>query len=265
MITWQPTTMSTLKTQRIGNKQRQPNMTKQNVEIRGVFFDWELTLARVVGDVTQSERLTALFQSEGLSYTLEEVEAGIQYSHDYYRTRFAHDMPKPQTPEEIAEHYKRILTYLRYRPISPALLNRLYNGYGQLPTFLYDDTLTTLQALDQRGITIGVISNHTRKVRHIMHQLIGSIVPPERIIISQEVGLHKPTSYIFSMALRAVDLEPEACLFVGDSLDADAIGAVQQGGFRLGLWLDRGNSGADVTLPQDVMRITSLPEVLDFA
>ena len=264
MLTWQPTNMSTLKTQRIANKQRQLTMTKQNMEIRGVFFDWELTLARSVGDVTQSERLRALFQSEGLNYTLAEVESGIQYSQDYYRTRFAHDMPRPQTPEEIAEHYKRILTYLRHRPINQALLDRLYNNFGQLPTFLYDDTLPTLKALHQMGLILGVISNHTREARSTMQRLISKFVPSEQITISQEVGLHKPTRFIFSIALQAVNLEPEECLFIGDSLDADAIGAVQQGGFRLGLWLDRENSGANVELPQGVVRITSLPEILDF-
>lgn len=264
MLTWQPTTMSTLKTKRIGRKQHQPTMTKQNVETRGVFFDWDLTLARVVGDVSQEERLTALFQSEGLPYSLEEIEAGIQYSHDYYRTRFAHDMPRPQTPEEIAEHYRRILTYLRHRPISQALLSRLYNGFGQLPAFLYDDSLSTLRALDEMGITLGIISNHTREARGVMQELLGKLVSSEHIFISQEVGLHKPTSFIFTMALQAADLEPEECLFVGDSLSADAIGAVQQGGFRLGLWLDREDMGAELELPANVVRITSLEEVLNF-
>jgi putative hydrolase of the HAD superfamily len=97
-----------------------------------------------------------------------------------------------------------------------------------------------------------------------MHELIGNLIPPDRITISQEVGLHKPTPFIFTMAVQAVDLEPEECLFVGDSLNADAIGAVQQGGFRLGLWLDREGTGADVALPPGVVRITSLAEVFDF-
>ncbi|MCB8942509.1 MAG: HAD family hydrolase [Ardenticatenaceae bacterium] len=239
-------------------------MTKQNVEVKGVFFDWELTLARSIGDVTQSERLAALFQSEGLPYSLEEIEAGIRYSYEYYQTRFAHEMPRPQTQEEIVEHYKRILMYLRHRPISAALLNRLYNRFGQLPTFLYDDTLPTLRALNAIGLTLGIISNHTRQVRHIMQDLVGNLVPAEQIFISQEVGLHKPTRSIFSMALQAVTLAPEECLFVGDSLNADAIGAVEQGGFRLGLWLDRDGVGQDVSLPANVVRITSLPEVLDY-
>ena len=264
MLTWQPTTMSTLKIQRTGSKQCQPTMRTQNVAMKGVFFDWELTLARAVGDVSQSERLTALFQNEGLPYSLEQVEAGIAYSLEYYRTRFAHEMPRPQTQEEIVEHYKRILTYLRYRPISSALLNRLYNGFGQLPTYLYDDTLPILRTLDQMGLTLGVISNHTRQARSMMQGLLGEIVPAERIFISQEVGLHKPNSFIFSIALQTADLEPEECLFVGDSLNADAIGAVQQGGFHLGLWLDREDVGADVELPPNVVRITSLSGILDY-
>ena len=265
MLTWQPTTMSTLITKRIGNQHRQlTTMTKENVEVRGVFFDWELTLARAVGDVTQEERLAALFQNEGLPYTAAQIKAGIQYSYDYYRTRFAHEMPRPQTQEEIVEHYRRILIYLRHRPISQPLLNRLYNGFALLPTFLYDDSLPTLRALTQMGIVVGVISNHTRQAREVMRQLIGSIVPSERIFISQEMGLHKPNSFIFSIALHTVDLAPEECLFVGDSLNADAVGAVQQGGFQMGLWLDREDVGASRPLPAGVARIQSLPEILDY-
>lgn len=264
MLTWQPTNVSTLKIDRIGSKQRQLTMTKHNVETKGVFFDWDLTLARVIGDITQDERLAALFQREGLSYTLEEIETGVQYSYDYYQARFAHEMPKPQTQEEVTEHYKRILTYLRHRPITQSLLNRLYNGYGQLPVLLYDDAMPTLQALAQKGLTLGIISNHTRDARSMMQELVGEIIPPEQIFISQEMGLHKPTGSIFSLPLQFLGLAPEECLFVGDSLRADAIGSVEQGNFRLGLWLDREESGADIELPPGVVRITSLSEALNF-
>jgi FMN phosphatase YigB (HAD superfamily) len=264
MITWQPINASTLKTDRIGNKRRQLTMEKQDVNIRGVFFDWDLTLARVIGDISQDERLAALFQKEGLPYALEEIEAAIRYSLDDYRERFAEEMPRPQTQEEIAEYYKRILTYLRHKPINKSLLNRLYNGYGQLPVFLYADTLPTLYALAAQGLVLGIISNHTRDARNMMEQLVGEIIPSERIFISQEMGLHKPTSSIFAIALELLDLSPEHCIFVGDSLNADAIGAVVQGHFQLGLWLDRDERGSDVALPPGVVRITSLPEVLNF-
>jgi FMN phosphatase YigB (HAD superfamily) len=256
--------VSTLKTSRIGKKQRQLTMRKQRVKIRGVFFDWDLTLARVIGDVSQDERLAALFQREGLSYTLEEIGAGVQYSYDTYRARFAQEMPKPQTQEEVTEHYRRILKYLGHKPVNRPLLNRLYDGYGQLPVILYDDTLPTLQILAEKGLTLGIISNHTRDVRKMMQQLMGEIIPARQIFISQEVGLHKPAGSIFSMALQFLGLVPEQCIFVGDSLRADAIGAVEQGRFQLGLWLDREEIGAGVVLPPGVVRITSLAEVVDF-
>ena len=264
MLTWQPMNVGTLKTGRIGNKQRQLTMKKRNTKIRGVFFDWDLTLARVIGDVSQDERLAALFQKEGLPYAVEEIEAGVQYSLDTYQARFAQEMPKPQTQEDVAEHYKRILTYLQHEPINESLLNRLYNGYGQLPVFLYDDALPTLRTLAKKGLTLGIISNHTRDARRMMEALIGEIIPPEHIFISQEMGLHKPAGSIFSLALQFLDLAPEHCAFVGDSLNADAIGAVEQGHFQLGLWLDREGRGGNMTLPLGVVRITALKEVPNF-
>jgi HAD superfamily hydrolase (TIGR01549 family) len=264
MLTWSPPNDSTLKTHSIGSKQRQPTMKKQNVKVRGVFFDWDLTLARTVGDVSADERLVALFRSQGLSYSLAEIEAAVQHSQTHYRQRFAQDMPRPQSQEEIAEHYKRILNYLKYESISDDLLEKLYNGYARLPTFLYEDALPTLRALDDRDISLGIISNHTRVVRYAMQQLVGELIPDDQIFISQEVGLHKPSPPIFSLALQLLYLSPEETLFVGDSLDADAIGAVELGNFRMGLWLDREDVGADVKLPPRVARITSLNDVLNF-
>jgi hypothetical protein len=51
---------------------------------------------------------------------------------------------------------------------------------------------------------------------------------------------------------------------VGDTLEADAIGAVQQGKFKLGLWLDRLGKGSRLALPEGVIRFRSLYEVLNY-
>jgi HAD superfamily hydrolase (TIGR01549 family) len=250
--------------QRIGTIQRRHSMTNQQRDIRGVFFDWELTLARTIGDVSNDERLTALFQSQSLSYSLIEMQQAIQASRDDFWAEYAQEMPRPQTQQEIIEHYTRILSHLGHSDISETLLNNLYNGYARLPTELYDDALATLQALSEQGVTLSIVSNHAADARLVMEDLVGAYIPPERIVISQEVGQHKPDKSIFETALSLVDIAPEHCLFVGDTLEADAIGAVQQGKFKLGLWLDRLGKGSRLALPEGVIRIRSLYEVLNY-
>ena len=41
-------------------------------QFTAVLFDWDLTLARVLGDASEDERLAALFRSQGLKYTLAD-------------------------------------------------------------------------------------------------------------------------------------------------------------------------------------------------
>lgn len=51
----------------------------------------------------------------------------------------------------------------------------------------------------------------------------------EAVIISDEVGLRKPDKGIFEIALRELDAERYAVLYVGDSVDDDLVGAMNAG------------------------------------
>lgn len=234
-------------------------------KITAVLFDWDCTLARTLGDISFGERLAVLFQSNGLTYTRDEILTALQRHQNDVRQGKLRGTIKPQTRQDILYFYRHILTRLGHPDTSMDLADRLYNGYAQLPTFLYDDTMSTLRALKQRGLTLGIISNHASTARKVMQQQVGQYIPPDHIFISQDLGVHKPAKTIFRHALTRIRITtPRNCLFVGDNLKVDAIGSVVQGGFGMGLWLDRRQTGANQTLPSRVARITSLQQVLDF-
>ena len=173
--------------------------------------------------------------------------------------------PPLQTQEDIASYYQQILNRLGYQDNNTwQLVNELYDAYSHLPTYLYEDVVPTFQALQSKGIHIGVISNHSTQVRPKIEKMLANYVSPEHIIISQEEQLHKPLPEIFHRAAKATAVAPQQCLIVGDNLQVDAIGSVQHGGFACGLWLDRQGDNNDITLPQHVHRITTLTQVLDF-
>ena len=44
-----------------------------------VLFDWDLTLAAILGGIPLSGRLKALFQREGISYSLADIEGSIKH------------------------------------------------------------------------------------------------------------------------------------------------------------------------------------------
>lgn len=230
-----------------------------------VLFDWDLTLTRVIGDVSPEERLTTLFQKEGLPYTLPEIEDAIRTYNDNVKTGQLKRIGKKQTQREIAQFYRDILTQLDHMELDWALMYRLYDAYSFLPHSLYEDTLPLLKWLKKQGVALGVISNHSRQIRPVIEETLGDYIQPEHIIISQEEGVHKPTKTIFKTACSRMGFAPEACIFVGNDLYSDAIGAVGAGGYGLGLWLDRGSELDSVhTLPERVYRINSLMVVLDY-
>jgi len=231
--------------------------------ITAVLFDWDLTLASVLGDAPFSKRLTALFNFVGLPYTEPEIAAAIE------RVKAQSDLTNPrqtypQTRRDIINYYYCILKEAGYKQRSWEFGNQMYAAYSYLPTSLYDDALPLLHQLQQQGYELGIISNHSVSARPLMERHLGALIKSENITISQEVGIHKPARGIFRRALKKMRLSPEQVMFVGNSLPVDAIGAVAQGGFQLGLWLDREGDGRQHTLPPRVYRITGLGQTLDY-
>jgi putative hydrolase of the HAD superfamily len=234
--------------------------------IEAVWFDWDRTLARVVGDVPGHERLAILFQREGMDFTPDQVAVAIeQYQHDVAQQKLPFLGAPPQRRQDIMAYYAQLLQNLGITMGNEALerlAERLYSGYALLPTTLYDDTLPTLKALQAQGKALGIVSNHSRSVRPVIEEMVGDYISPECIVISQELGINKPSPRIFHEALRRLPIAPERTAYVGDNLEVDAIGSVLQGGLGLGFWLDRENEGEERPLPANVIRITNLEELL---
>ncbi len=230
-----------------------------------VLFDWDLTLTRVIGDVSPEERLTALFQKEGLPYTLAEVEKAINSYKKDVETGQLKRIGKKQTQREIVQYYRDVLAQLNHVELDWDLMNRLYNAYSFLPHSLYEDSLPLLKWLRKQDIKLGIISNHSRQIRPVIEETLRGFVEPEHIIISQEEGVHKPAKTIFKTASSRMGCLPEECVFVGNDLYVDAVGAVTAGDYGLGLWLDRSSSANGLSgLPERVYRINSLMLVLDY-
>ena len=229
------------------------------MEIKAVLFGWDMTMARVLCDASPEERLQSLFQWAGMEYSVDEVETAVSATRQEMNLN-GHVL---QTQRDIAQYYQHILRNLGAENTSWAVANYLYDAYSYMPSVLYDDTLPTLRYLDKLGIKLGIISNHSRLIRPVIEEAIGGLIESNHIVISQEMGIYKPTPSIFLHAVAELKVPPEACLFIGDNLEGDAIGAVEKGEFQTGLWLDRDTAGG-MSLPPHVHRITTLADVIDY-
>jgi FMN phosphatase YigB (HAD superfamily) len=93
---------------------------------------------------------------------------------------------------------------------------------------LFDDVLSTLSALQQRGFQLGVVTN--RHWGGILFQedlqTLGllNFFDPRHIAISADLGIRKPNPAIFLHTLTALNIPPAEAVMVGDSLKADIVG-----------------------------------------
>ena len=232
--------------------------------IKAVLFDWDTTLAMIGGNVSTSQKLARLLQDQDFSYSPADIGDALQIRQERIQAGKLRGKLEPQTRQDILHYYMQFLSILKCTRSDRAFAYRLYGEFGRLPVLLYEGTLSVLQKLAEMGVTLGIISNTSKSARETIEVNFRGYIPPGHIIISEEIGVHKPARTIFRLAAARVNIPAEDCLFVGDNLHVDAIGAVQQGGYALGLWIDRKGKGADLALPKGVYRISLLAEILHF-
>ncbi len=88
-----------------------------------------------------------------------------------------------------------------------------------------EEMLSAVRELRREGIHTGLISN-SWSVDHYDRGLLAELF--EEVVISAEVGLHKPQPEIYLLAAERLGVEPGACLFVDDLQEncegAEAVG-----------------------------------------
>ena len=90
------------------------------------------------------------------------------------------------------------------------------------------DAIDVLSQLRSRGLKIGLISNCSPETRIIWGN---TPFPPlfDAVIFSSSVGVMKPDSHIYHLALDKLAVKPEDCLYIGDGDDQELTGAAVVG------------------------------------
>ena len=239
-------------------------MTNSTFTIKAVLFDWDMTVGAALGNISAIERTSALLRHVGLNYSHEVISTARNERQTRIEQGLLPGPIAPQTKEGLIVYYQQLLSLLRHPEALPSLAEEIYTAYAHLPFVLYPDTLPALRALAGQAVQLGVISNHSPHIRPVIETHLGEFVRPEHIVISGEINLYKPGRAIFLEAARRLDLPAGQCLYVGDNLEVDAIGAVTAGGYACGLWCDRSDESAPEDLPQGVYRIIELGQVLPY-
>lgn len=123
-----------------------------------------------------------------------------------------------------------------------------------------------LEALKKQGFRLAIISNViSRQLVPRMLSRYGVAHYFDPVITSSAMGWRKPNERIFEAATRAMELPPEVCAYVGDTVSRDVIGA-RRAGFGLVIQIrsfltERSDQGTE-NVPPDAV-IHDLMEVVD--
>ncbi|MDM5463795.1 HAD family hydrolase [Bacillus cereus] len=120
----------------------------------------------------------------------------------------------------------------------------------------FEDVHCTLKTLQQRGHSLGIISNGDYEQQIEKLTALNILQYFKYIFTSSEIGISKPDPEIFHRAVLQSNLEMKDCYYIGDRLETDAISSTTAG--MHGIWLNRNNSLQKYNVPT----IRSLREFL---
>lgn len=103
-----------------------------------------------------------------------------------------------------------------------------YIAISPLKTNLFPGTLEVLHYLNKK-YSLHIITNGFEEVQHIKIKNCGIKHFFDQIITSERAGFKKPDVRIFQYSMNAVNAESTKSLMIGDSLEADIIGARNAG------------------------------------
>ena len=153
--------------------------------------------------------------------------------------------------------YRRFLEELAVP--EPELPAALYERFSDSASYkVFDDVLPTLQALDELGYRLGLISNFEGWLENILiEQELGETF--DVTVISGLEGVEKPDPRIYSIAIERAGVDPSRSVHVGDSPTMDVRPAREVG--INAILLDRSGRYMDSAY-STIASLEELPQVI---
>jgi putative hydrolase of the HAD superfamily len=121
----------------------------------------------------------------------------------------------------------------------------------------YPEAEDVLREVQREGLMLHVVSNNTELLPETIRRL-GWGAWFSTVTYSQETGAEKPDPRVFPLALDRAGCSPKEVLHVGDSWEADVLGARASG--IPAIWVDRGELGSGRNCP----RVKDLRGILSY-
>lgn len=114
-------------------------------------------------------------------------------------------------------------------PPSPKVLADYYDTTFGDHNVIFEHTVPLLVELKKRGYKVGVITNGPSVLQNHKMDNSGLRKYCDLVLVSGDVGVHKPDKRIFEIAANQLGFETKECVYVGDHPVNDIQGALSSG------------------------------------
>ncbi|MEN6369003.1 MAG: HAD family hydrolase, partial [Thermotogota bacterium] len=153
---------------------------------------------------------------------------------------------------------------VRARSLSPSLAGPIARAYGDVRresgVRFIEGVPETLELLRRRGYRLGLLTNGLSEVQWDKIRTLDLARRLNAIVVGGDIGCYKPDERAFAALLERLSARPAQVLFVGDSYDADVIGAHGVG--MQTAWISTDGADYPGTVVPDYV-LTSAAEVLE--
>ena len=196
--------------------------------IKAIFFDFYQTLG--VWGESLRPRLQKITDRYACEIDWEHYDAARRnlYADASGSDPMTHDLL--ETMQQIIDSYRGFLAALGVRDyldqMTWELLQSEHSLFAANAATLYDDTVPTLEHLRDAGFKLAIVSNWDTPLDPLTERL-GIAHYFDMIVASHDARVRsaKPDPHIFNYTLAAVGVSAAEAVHVGDTYEADIIGA----------------------------------------
>lgn len=220
--------------------------------IRGVIFDLGWTLMTYTGDWKQVSEIA--YQKTAEFLNANGFRVGEDFPAQFHAARergwkIADETGVEQTVEDALRAILGNLGYSSLDGIAPRAVEIFFEEHEKR-WVAYDDALSTLQELAQRGLRLGLISNadDIGLVHRLVKQLGFAPYLAPVWSSAEAPRWRKPDPRIFHRVSDAWQIAPREIVMVGDAPAYDVLGG-HRAGMRA-IWIDRNEGGWWQKIPE---------------
>ena len=224
---------------------------------KAVLFDIDNTPYDLAAPHAEALRETEVRAAAELGVPRETLHAAYQRAFDWQIGNHADNAGFHSRAVRFQRVLEELRLPLRYAvPLADRYWAELLDRIGAAGPV--DGAAELLRGLKERGTRVGAATDMTADWQFRKLERLGLLDDLDFMVTSEEAGAEKPAAAFFALCLEKAECRPEECVFVGDNLRKDALGALHAG--MRAFWVEPG--AAKRAERPEVPSVASLRELL---